>query len=164
VAHLRMLKPGDAAPAFELEDDSGRRVRLAELLAAGPLLLFFYPKDFTLICTRQAQMFRKEHEELRAHGVGVAGISPQSSASHARFREQLNLPFPLLADPQKSVIRDYGALGLFGRVKRVSYAIGQDGTIVDAVKADLSVERHRAFATDCARRRGARHSAMKRTQ
>ena len=139
-----MLRIGDQAPDFELLDDQGKTQRLSELLADGPLVLYFYPKDFTLVCTQQACMFKAEQPTLIAAGVRVIGVSPQVHDRHQSFRAHYRLPFPLLADPERKVIRAFGAQGLLG-VRRVSYLIGRDGRILDRVHAALLVRRHRAF-------------------
>lgn len=142
-----MLQIGDKAPDFELEDDQGRRVRLDDLLREGPLILYFYPMDFTPVCTREACMFRDAYAELSARGVRVVGISPQGSEKHARFRSKHGLPFPLLADVEKRVARLYGVLGLLGlTVRRVSFWIEADGTIRDVATGDFRVGPHEEFA------------------
>ena len=141
-----MLNVGETAPEFELLDDSDRKVRLSELLQEGPLILYFYPSDFTPVCTREACMFRDVYEELAARGVRVIGVSSQGRKLHARFRERHKLPFPLLVDREKKVARAYGALGYLGlAVRRVSYWIGTDGRIKDVAKADFRLGPHEAF-------------------
>jgi peroxiredoxin Q/BCP len=141
-----MLRPGDTAPDFELTDDRNRKVRLSSLLREGPLILYFYPADFTPVCTREACMFRDVHEDLAARGVRVLGVSTQAPETHARFRQRHGLPFPLLADTDKSVARAYGALGFLGlALRRISYLIGKDGRILDVVRADLRLGRHQEF-------------------
>ena len=138
-----MLKVGDTAPDFSLPDHAGTTVRLAELLAKGPVLLYFYPADFTPVCTREACAFSTVEPALTRAGVSLIGISPQDEATHARFRERYSLPFPLLADPDKRVIRAYDCNGLMGfGVSRVTYLIGRDGRIQEAAKAALSVAPH----------------------
>ncbi|MGA9851785.1 MAG: peroxiredoxin [Gammaproteobacteria bacterium] len=142
-----MLKPGDTAPDFELLDEDGKTTRLADLMGYGPVLLYFYPADFTPVCTREACTFRELIPGLIRKGVTLIGISPQDSASHARFRARHHLNFPLLADPDKRVIRAYGCDGPLGfGVKRVSYLIGGDGRILEAVHAAFRVARHAALA------------------
>jgi peroxiredoxin Q/BCP len=138
-----MLKPGDSAPRFELTDQAGHTVRLADLLAQGPVVVYFYPADFTPICTSQACMFRDRSDELAAAGVRVVGISSGSSRRHGRFAAKHHLPFTLLADPGRRVARRYGATAVFGLVpRRVSYYIGPDGRVIAAARADLSVAGH----------------------
>lgn len=142
-----MLKSGDTAPDFELPDQDGKPVHLAGLLAHGPVLLYFYPADFTPVCTREACTFRELIPAIARKGVTLIGISPQDSASHARFRARHHLNFPLLADPDKRVIRAYGCDGPLGfGVKRVSYLIGDHGHILEAVHAAFRVSRHAALA------------------
>jgi peroxiredoxin Q/BCP len=138
-----MLKVGDIAPDFSLPDHSGQVVSLKGLLAKGPVLLYFYPADFTPVCTREACAFSAVEPELAKAGVSLIGISPQDQATHTRFRERYSLPFPLLADPDKQVIRAYDCNGLLGfGVSRVTYLIGKDGRIQEAAKAALRVTPH----------------------
>lgn len=141
-----MLKPGDLAPDFTLPDQDGRDVSLAELLEDGPLVLYFYPADFTPGCTKEACTIRDMHGEIAAAGMRVVGIAPQDAASHARFRAQHKLPFTLLADRDKSVIRAWGVDGPLGiGVRRATFLVGGDGVIRDAVLADIRIGRHEEF-------------------
>ena len=141
-----MLKPGDRAPDFTLPDQDGRDVSLAELLEDGPLVLYFYPADFTPGCTKEACTIRDMHGEIAAAGMRVVGIAPQDAASHARFRAQHKLPFTLLADRDKSVIRAWGVDGPLGiGVRRATFLVGGDGIIRDAVLADIRIGRHEEF-------------------
>ena len=141
-----MLKTGDKAPEFVLTDTDDREVSLSDLLERGPLILYFYPADFTPGCTREACSIRDLHEGILSVGLTVAGVSPQDGDSHRRFREQYELPFTLLSDPDKVVINMYDVDGPFGiGVRRASYLIGQDRVIRDAVQADLRIARHTAF-------------------
>lgn len=141
-----MLKPGTRAPDFTLPDHDGNAVRLAELLSTGPVLLYFYPADFTPGCTKEACGLRDRFPTVNAAGLTIAGISPQSPESHRRFREHHGLPFMLLADEDKDVIRRYDADGPFGiGVRRVTYLIDRDGTVRDAVLADFRIGRHMDF-------------------
>lgn len=138
-----MLKTGDSAPDFTLPDQDGRPVHLAELLAKGPVLLYFYPADFTPVCTKEACAFGALEPELGRAGVTLLGVSPQDSASHTRFRERYHLGFSLLADPERRVIRAFGCDGLLGlTVQRVTYLIGTDGRIQETAKAALRVGPH----------------------
>lgn len=138
-----MLKPGDKAPDFSLPDQAGRTVTLDDLLADGPLILFFYPADFTPICTREACLFRDAYRELAAAGVSVCGVSPNDSKSHARFRDRHGLTYTLLADPGKNAIRAFGVDGPFGiGMRRATFLIGPDHRIREAVRADLRLKPH----------------------
>ena len=97
-----MLKNGTKAPEFDLEDQTGRRRTLKALLADGPLILYFYPADFTPGCTKEACTFRDLQTDLLKAKLRVVGVSPQSVESHERFAAKHGLEFPLLSDPQKA--------------------------------------------------------------
>lgn len=141
-----MLKPGTTAPDFQAGDNDGKQVSLSTLLQHGPLILYFYPADFTPGCTKEACSIRDLHDDIVAAGLQVVGVSPQSARSHERFREQHDLPFRLLCDPDKEIIKLYGVDGPMGfGVRRATYLIGQDRRIVDAVQADIRIDRHNAF-------------------
>jgi len=141
-----MLQPGDHAPDFTLPDQDGQQVSLRALLAEGPLVLYFYPADFTPGCTKEACSIRDMHDEIAAAGMRVVGVSPQDAESHARFRDKHRLPFTLVADPDKLAIKAYGVDGPLGvGVRRATFLVGRDGVIRDMVLADLRVGRHEAF-------------------
>jgi len=141
-----MLDKGAKAPDFQLPDQHGRKHTLKTLLADGPLILYFYPADFTPGCTKEACSFRDLHQDLLKAKLRVVGVSPQDVDSHKRFADEHGLNFPLLADPDKSVVKAYdldGPLG-FG-VRRGTYLIGRDGRIQDSVLADLRIGAHEEF-------------------
>src|SRR5512139_750720 len=141
-----MLDIGKRAPDFTLEDQDGKRHTLKSLLKDGPLILYFYPADFTPGCTKEACTFRDLQKDLVAARLRVVGVSPQDAESHERFAEMHGLNFPLLADPDKRAVKAYdldGPLG-FG-VRRGTYLIGADGTVKDSVLADLRISEHEAF-------------------
>jgi peroxiredoxin Q/BCP len=141
-----MLAVGDRAPEFTLPDQDGRDVSLTALLQRGPLILYFYPADFTPGCTLEACTIRDLHGDLHHAGLTVAGVSPQSPDSHRRFRQKYGLPFTLLADESKAVIRMYDCRGYLGfGVRRVTYLIDQGRHIRDAVQANLRISAHEAF-------------------
>lgn len=141
-----MIDTGDVAPAFELADQNGISVSLQTLLAEGPLVLYFYPIDFSPVCTAQACAMRDRYDSATVQGVQIVGISPQSIASHARFAKTHSLPFPLLADPGKKVIRAYGVDGLFGMgTRRATFLINQEGIVENRVVSDLMVGAHTDF-------------------
>ena len=131
---LRMLDIGDRAPEFTLPDQDGHDISLTALTADGPAILYFYPADFTPGCTREACSIRDIHRELTRAGLTVAGISPQSPDSHRRFREKHGLPFPILADSDKAVAKQYGVLkrflGTIELAKRDTFLIDPTGKIV----------------------------------
>ena len=141
-----MLKPGAKAPEFVLNNDKGEETALSDLLKDGPLILYFYPADFTPGCTREACSIRDIHNDIQSVGLTVAGISPQDEESHRKFREEYNLPFTLLSDPGKEVIKMYDVDGMFGvGVQRATFLISQDRTIQDAVIANVRISRHAEF-------------------
>jgi peroxiredoxin Q/BCP len=141
-----MLKRGDRAPDFSLPDQDGDEISLARLLAQGPVVVYFYPADFTPGCTKEACSIRDMHDEIAAAGMRVVGVSPQDAASHARFRDQHRLPFTLLADPDKTVIKAWGVDGPLGiGVRRATFLVGTDAIISDAVLADIRIGRHEEF-------------------
>jgi peroxiredoxin Q/BCP len=141
-----MLKPGSKAPEFVLANDQGGETSLSDLLQSGPLILYFYPADFTPGCTKEACSIRDIHNDIQAVGLQVAGISPQDEDSHQRFRDEHDLPFILLSDPDKVVVKMYDVDGPFGvGVRRATFLINQDRTIQDAVQADVRIGRHQEF-------------------
>jgi peroxiredoxin Q/BCP len=141
-----MLKAGDEAPEFRLPDQDGTEQRLSALLAGKPLILYFYPADFTPGCTKEACDLRDLHARILASGLRVVGVSPQSPASHRQFRDKYGLPFPLLSDEDKTVIKAYGVDGPLGiGVRRATFLIDAKRRITDAVLADLRIARHQAF-------------------
>jgi thioredoxin-dependent peroxiredoxin len=141
-----MLTAGERAPEFTLPDETGTDRSLTELLSFGAIVLYFYPADFTPGCTRQACVLRDLHEEVQRAGLRVVGISPQSPESHAKFRAKYNLPFVLLSDQHKAVIKMYGVNGPLGiGVRRASYLIDGGRRIRDAVLADFMIGKHAEF-------------------
>jgi peroxiredoxin Q/BCP len=141
-----MLKNGTAAPDFELEDQDGNKHSLKSLLSEGPLILYFYPADFTPGCTKEACSFRDLQTDLLRAKLRVVGVSPQDATSHRRFADKHDLNFPLLADPDKAVVKAYDLDGPLGiGVRRGTYLIGKDGRIKDSVLADLRISAHEDF-------------------
>ena len=150
-----MLAPGNRAPDFTASNQLGIAVSLADLLKKGPLILYFYPADFTPGCTKEACALRDLQPQLVAAGVTVAGVSPQSPQSHADFAAKYALPFTLLCDPDKSIAKAYGVNGPLGfGVRRASFLINAAGVIEDAVLADLRIGRHQDFFRRIAAARG----------
>jgi peroxiredoxin Q/BCP len=132
------LAPGDRAPDFELVTHTGDKLRLADL-AGQRVVLYAYPAAMTPGCTTQACDFRDSLSALKAAGLQVVGISPDSPDKLAKFAERDSLTFPLVSDPDKAVLTAYGAFGEkqnYGRtvqgVIRSTFVIGPDGTIEKA--------------------------------
>ena len=141
------VEPGQPAPDFDLGTDSGERVSLASL-RGKPVVLYFYPKDDTPGCTKQACGIRDSYDRFRERGAVVLGVSPDDEASHARFRSKYELPFTLLADPGHRVADDYGVWvekqfrgrRYFGN-ERSTFVIDSDGKIA-AVLRNVDPETH----------------------
>jgi thioredoxin-dependent peroxiredoxin len=119
---------GDRAPHFELEGTEGRTFSLSDLHGRW-VVLAFYPGDFTPVCTKQFCSYRDGADRLDGLDAEVLGVSPQSVDSHERFRERYSLTVPLLADPNRGVIRAYGVLGPGGLVRRSIFIIDPDGIV-----------------------------------
>jgi thioredoxin-dependent peroxiredoxin len=140
-----MLSPGDPAPSFELPADDGSTVRLDDLRGSR-IVLYFYPKDDTPGCTKQACALRDAQADFDRAGATILGVSPDSVESHARFRDKYGLGFRLLSDPDHAVAEAYGAWGektSYGKTSmgiiRSVFVIGDDGAIVLA-KLDVKPE------------------------
>ena len=141
-----MLAIGSRAPEFTLPDHDDRTVSLSTLLNRGPLILYFYPADFTPGCTREACMLRDMHAEILRVGLAVAGVSPQSPERHREFRDKYKLPFTLLSDVEKFVVRMYDLNGPLGLgVRRGTYLIDQARVIRSAILADFRISQHEDF-------------------
>jgi peroxiredoxin Q/BCP len=129
------LTPGKKSPDFTWEADDGAKVKLSSF-RGSPVVLYFYPKDDTPGCTKEACSFRDRKRELAKLGAIVLGVSPDDAASHRRFKEKFSLNFPLLSDPELKVCETYGAWGeknLYGKksvgIRRSTYLIDPEGII-----------------------------------
>lgn len=144
-----MLEAGMKAPDFTLMDKEGNPVRLSDF-AGKKIVLYFYPKDNTPGCTRQACAFAASYDRFREQGVVVIGISKDSVASHLKFAQKYDLPFLLLSDPELQAIQAYGVWQekkLYGKVTmgvvRTTYIIDEQGTIekvMPKVKPDTNAQ------------------------
>lgn len=128
---------GDKAPAFEAVDQDGKTIKLEDFKGTN-LILYFYPKDNTPGCTAESCDLRDNYEMWLNKGYKVVGVSPDSEASHQKFIAKFNLPFPLIADTDKSIIKSYGAWGLkkmYGKeyegLLRTTFVIDGEGTITN---------------------------------
>ena len=129
------IEEGKKAPPFTLEDADGKPVSLGDF-AGKHVILYFYPKDDTPGCTKEACGFRDDWKRIQKLGAVVIGVSPDGGASHQKFRAKYKLPFPLLSDPDKKVMTKYGAWGekmMYGKkttgVIRSTVWIGPDGKV-----------------------------------
>jgi len=130
-----MLEIGKRAPAFNLEDDSGKKVSLSSLRGKR-VVLFFYPKDDTPGCTQESCDFRDNISKVTSYGAVVVGVSKDTVDSHQKFKQKFSLPFPLLSDPSHTMIEKYGVWKekkLYGRVymgiERTTFVIDENGKI-----------------------------------
>ncbi len=134
---------GSKAPDFTLPSQSGEMVSLRDFLGQKPVVLFFYPKDDTPGCTKQARAFRDGYEEFGKLDVEVVGISSDTVASHERFAAKHSLPFPLLSDEGGKVRTLYGVPSTFGLFPgRVTYVIDAEGVVRHILSSQLDVEKH----------------------
>lgn len=143
------IEVGDAAPDFSLPSDGGGALRLSDLLKSGPVVLFFYPKNNTTVCTKEACAFRDAHEVFAQAGVQVLGISHDSVGSHDRFRAKHNLPYNLLSDSDSAVHKLYGvragvSLPMIGMATndRITFVIDGDGTVRHIHAGLLQAQEH----------------------
>lgn len=130
-----MLETGMKAPDFTLQDKDGKNVALSDF-AGKKVILYFYPKDNTPGCTRQAQAFSTDYEKFKKMNIEVIGISKDSTASHIKFADKYSLPFILLSDPELTAIKAYGVWQekkLYGKVSmgvvRTTFVIDEQGNI-----------------------------------
>ena len=133
-----MLTVGTRAPSLNATDHCGKELRTDDLLGKGPLVVYFYPKDFTPGCTREACMFRDAYAELDGHGATIIGISMDDDASHTRFAERYQLPFSLIADPKFAIAREWGVARPLGLgAWRVTYVMACCQTIFRTAPAQF---------------------------
>lgn len=142
---------GDAAPAFELPDETGAMRSLRAFLAAGPVVLYFYPAALTPGCTKESCHFRDLRAEFAEVGAQRVGISADPVDKQKKFSDTYDFDFPLLSDEDGAVATAYGVHRSFGPLptKRVTFVIGTDGTILDIVKSEIRFAKHadQALAT-----------------
>jgi peroxiredoxin Q/BCP len=132
---MKLLAPGDKAPDFKTTDQDGKPVSLKDF-AGKKVVLYFYPKDDTPGCTKEACAFRDGFADYRKRGIEVLGVSADDEESHQKFAKKFGLPFRLLADTERKIVKDYGAFGeksLYGRlfkgIYRITYLIDEKGKI-----------------------------------
>lgn len=130
---MTQLKPGDAAPDFELPSDRGTPIRLSSFRGKSNVILYFYPRDETSVCTAEACSFRDHHSTIASKDAEVLGVSVDGVESHRKWAQQLGLNFPLLSDADGAVSKLYGVLGTFRDGKpasqRVTFLIDKQGII-----------------------------------
>ncbi|MCX7763606.1 MAG: thioredoxin-dependent thiol peroxidase [Bacteroidia bacterium] len=146
---MNLLPIGSEAPDFSAPDQDGRIIRLSDF-RGKKVILYFYPKDDTPGCTKEACNLRDHYEELTAAGYVILGVSADDVPSHKRFAQKYNLPFSLLADPEKTIIKAYGAWGvkkMYGKeyegIQRITYIIDEAGRVADVI-TKVKAEDHAA--------------------
>jgi thioredoxin-dependent peroxiredoxin len=147
-----MLEVGAAAPPFRGRDQHDQEVVLEALLAKGPVVVYFYSRDFTPICTMEACAFRDAYEDMRDLGATVVGVSVDEQETHRRFAASHLIPFPLLPDVDRSIQQAFGAFRLFGLLnRRVTFVIGRDGIVHAAIAHFMSSRKHAEEVIDALR-------------
>ena len=139
----RGIEVGDKAPDFTLPSQSGEQVRLQDRIGQGVVVLYFYPKDETSGCTREACAFRDSHEVFTDAGAEVIGVSSDSVDRHAAFATHHKLPFTLLSDEGGKVRKAYGVPAALGFIPgRVTYVIDRDGTVRHVFNSMTNISGH----------------------
>jgi len=143
LASAAELAEGTKAPAFEAKDQHGALVRLADFQGKAAVVLYFYPKDDTPGCTAQACSLRDGFAAIQAAGAVILGVSADNSLSHKAFAEKFHLPFSILADPDRTIIKAFGVktIPLLGYASRVTFLIDRQG-IIRKVITDTRTKDH----------------------
>jgi len=141
------LRIGDVAPDFELTSSDGRAMRLADLKGNKNVVLYFYPADFTLVCTRETCGFRDQYQDLQKLDTEVIGVSVDSDESHQKFAAAHEVPFALVSDQDRKLAEKYGAndgllAKLRGVTKRITYVIDKQGKVAGVFDSALRAGQH----------------------
>lgn len=137
------VKVGDRAPDFELPIDSGEKIRLSDFIGKKTVVLYFYPKDFSSGCTKEACAFRDNYEQFKDAGAEVLGVSSDTEESHGMFSIKLGLPFKLLSDDGGRIRRLYGVPSSLGLIPgRVTYIIDKKGIVRYMFNSQIDAEKH----------------------
>ncbi len=136
-----MLQRGEPAPDFSLPDQHGRTICLRELV--GPVVLYFYPEDFTPTCTKQACLFREAFPELQQYGATLIGVSADKPETHRMFGARHALPFSLLSDPARALAKSYRVMTLFGFwAKRATFVLDARKVVHESFWSEVSMQAH----------------------
>ena len=149
------MRTGDRVPDFTATDQHGNQVRFADLLAAGPVVLFFYPKADTTGCTKESCHFRDLAGEFAELGAQRVGISADGVEAQAAFDTKHSLGYPLLSDPDRSIAASFGVKRM-GPIfnKRSTFVIDTDGTVLDVIASEMNMDVHADRALALLRSRG----------
>lgn len=139
-----MIREGERAPEFSGTTAEGERISLSDFVGKKPLILYFYPKDNTPGCTREACAFRDVAAEIAAAGGALVGVSMDSPESHQRFTRDHRLNFPLLSDADATICKAYGVARLGGWLwpRRVTFVIDRDGVVRRVIESELDMSAH----------------------
>ena len=139
----RRIDVGDQAPDFTLTSRSGKQIQLSDLVARKNVVLYFYPKDDSPVCTAQACAFRDSYEAFTSAGAEVVGVSSDSTESHNRFAAEHKLPFLLLTDRGGEVRKRYGVPNTMGSMPgRATYVIDRQGVVRHVFSSQFNAKRH----------------------
>ena len=134
------VKEGDRFPDFSVNDDEGNNVTL-DAIKGKTTVIYFYPKDDTPGCTKEACNFRDDLEKFKTCGVPIYGVSVDSLESHKKFKKKYNLDFPLLSDKEKKLVEELGIKSIIGNAKRVTFVLDADGKIIK-IYPNVSPDKH----------------------
>jgi len=137
-----MLQVGQEAPDFTFLGTDGQERSLRDLRDNKSAVVYFYPKDFTPGCTKEACSFRDAYPSIQVRDVEIIGISPQNDDSHERFRSRYQIPFPLVADTDGTLATAYGVRGILGLTKRVTFVVDRQGIIRNVIHSELRIGKH----------------------
>ncbi len=140
------LRVGQKAPEFEVVTAEGKSLKLSDFVGKKNVVLYFYPADFTLVCTRETCGFRDAYEELSSKDTEVIGVSVDSDESHRKFAAEHEVPFPLVADESFALAKKFEATSmlrnLLKKAARITYVIDKKGEIAGVFKSELSAGHH----------------------
>jgi peroxiredoxin Q/BCP len=140
------LAVGQKAPEFDVVSSAGKSLKLTDFLGKKNVVLYFYPGDFTPICTKETCGFRDMYADLESQDTEVIGVSVDTNESHQKFAAEYNVPFALVSDAKKDLAKAYGATSLLGsllgKVGRVTYLIDKKGRIAGIFESELRASKH----------------------
>jgi len=152
------LRVGQKAPSFDLVSSRGKRLKLEDFAGKRNVVLYFYPRDFTSVCTKEACGFRDMYDDLAQQSTEVIGVSADSNESHRQFAEKYKVGFELIADEKRELAKAYGATGVlhdrFGVAARVTYVIDKKGEIAGVFEGEISASKHTNGVKELVRKLG----------
>lgn len=156
---MASLKIGDVAPPIVATTHDGRPFRL-EALRGRPVVIYFYPRAFTAVCTVETRLFRDRHDAIARLGASIVGVSTDAQATQCEFAEKEGVPFPLLADPDQAIARAYGVKWPLLKVaQRVTFVLDAEGRVAARIHHELSADRHVKGVLEALARLGGRAAA-----